>query len=54
MDKMLRSLIVKETIFLISLISFASGQSDFSFKNISVSDGLAESTVRLYLKIKMD
>mgnify|MGYP003324034602 FL=1 len=52
MDKMLRSLIVKETIFLISLISFASGQSDFSFKNISVSDGLAESTVKVIFEDK--
>ncbi|MAV96813.1 MAG: hypothetical protein CMG06_06710 [Candidatus Marinimicrobia bacterium] len=52
MDKMLRSIIVRETIFLISLISFASGQSDFSFKNISVSDGLAESTVKVIFEDK--
>ncbi|MFL3014435.1 MAG: two-component regulator propeller domain-containing protein, partial [Candidatus Neomarinimicrobiota bacterium] len=49
---MLRSIIVKKTIFLISLISSASGQSDFSFKNISVSDGLAESTVKVIFEDK--
>ena len=44
---MLRSIIVSNTIFLIYLVSFLNGQSDFSFNNISVSDGLAESTVKV-------
>ena len=46
-NKMLRSIIVSNTIFLIYLVSFLNGQSDFSFNNISVSDGLAESTVKV-------
>ena len=44
---MLRYIIVSNTIFLIYLVSFLNGQSDFSFNNISVSDGLAESTVKV-------
>ena len=37
----------KKTLIIFSLISFGYGQSDFSFRNISVKDGLAESTVKV-------
>jgi len=37
----------KKTLIMFSLISFGYGQSDFSFRNISVKDGLAESTVKV-------
>ena len=37
----------QNTVWLIFLACFLSGQSDFSFKNISVKDGLAESTVKV-------
>ena len=37
----------QSTVWLIFLACFLSGQSDFSFKNISVKDGLAESTVKV-------
>ena len=37
----------KKTLITFSLISFGYGQSDFSFRNISVKDGLAESTVKV-------
>ena len=37
----------EKTLIIFSMISFGFGQSDFSFRNISVKDGLAESTVKV-------
>ena len=38
---------IKLSLFYVGLIF---GQSDFSFKNISVKDGLSESTVKIILE----
>ena len=43
----IRLLHFKIIFVILSLFAFANGQSDFSFKNISVKDGLAESTVKV-------
>ena len=37
----------RSTVWLVFLVCSLSGQSDFSFNNISVKDGLAESTVKV-------
>ena len=42
-----KTIIFRSTIWLAFLTCSLSSQSDFSFKNISVKDGLAESTVKV-------
>ncbi|MEL1224616.1 MAG: two-component regulator propeller domain-containing protein, partial [Candidatus Neomarinimicrobiota bacterium] len=44
---MTKPLNLKKILIAFSLFAFAYGQSDFSFRNISVKDGLAESTVKV-------
>ena len=44
---MTKSLYLNKIFIILSLFSFTNGQSDFSFRNISVKDGLAESTVKV-------
>ena len=44
---MIKPLYIKKILITFSLFSFVNGQTDFSFKNISVKDGLAESTVKV-------
>ena len=44
---MIRLLHLKKLFITLFLLALANGQSDFSFRNISVKDGLAESTVKV-------
>ena len=44
---MTKPLNLNKILIVFSLFTFANGQSDYSFRNISVRDGLAESTVKV-------